>query len=131
MDDLKRHKINKMIKILDKIELGFNNEIRKIELENLLDRKNKLENVISSDTKNNTTIKNAKLQLKDVELSIEELYRNINYDLNFDTNVDEHSAVEFINNNSEVFIDAKKYVDSNSVLDELEKTLGLEKKDES
>lgn len=133
MDELKKKRIKKeqdglkkAVEIIDSVSDNFDKALKQKNLDGLYQRKFALENTIKDNEKNDVTRANARLQLKEIESSIELLEQEVNLVDEYDIEVDEAAARQFIADNPDVFVDSDLDFDhQNSVLDDLEKTLGL------
>lgn len=129
MDELKKkraEKLKKAVDIVDGVADNFDKAFKQRELNALYERKFLLEDKIKDTSKCPVTIVNAKLQLKSVEDSIALLEEQVSLQDEYDIDVDEAAARQFIAENPDVFGEGTlEMIESNDALDELERTLGL------
>ena len=102
MDDLSKKKIEKISQIIDKVTGDFTEGLNRLDLDRLYERQGVLKRKINSNT-DKITKSNARLQLQQVEQSIDiltgkiDIYKDINLD------VDEESAKKYIEDNPNIF----------------------------
>lgn len=131
MDDIKKQKaknLKKAIDIADNVVDNFNKATQQLELKGLYERKDLLEKKIENTDLASATRANAILQLKTVNDSINLLEQEVSLLDEYDIDVDEEAARKFIEENN--LLEDMSMINSNDALDELERTLGLGKKDD-
>lgn len=121
IDDLEKQRLKRVDNITKTVVDGYSNELMKLNLLKLEERRDKLITTIEDPEKNSHTRSTARLQLKLVNESIQELWENIDWDLEYDTDVDEDAARKFIKENN--LLEDDSMMHQNDVLDEMEKNL--------
>lgn len=108
MDDLKKQRIKRIDKIVDKIVDDFQEGFNRLEIDRLYERQQILKLKINSNT-SPVTKANARLQLADVERSIDELTGKIDIYRDIDIDCDEEAAKKYIEENPDIFIDGDSF----------------------
>jgi len=127
MDDISKKKLDDIEKRIKKVEDTFSKATKQCDLNKLYERKFELEAKIGIPDKDPVSLANNKLQLSQIESSIELLEsEEINLVDEYDINVDEAAAREYINSMPE-FDEWEYLIEQNDILDQLEKDLGISK----
>lgn len=106
MDDLKKQKLKKVKKTVDKVCGDFSEGLNRLELDRLYERKEIIKLKINT-TDNEITKQNARLQLNEIEKSIDILTGQIDIYRDIDLEIDEQEARAFIEANPDVFLDTE------------------------
>jgi len=104
MDNLKKQREKRVKKIVEKSIEDFQEGINRLELDRLYERKQLLKLKINSDT-SETNKAIARLQLSDVEKSIDLITKKIDIYRDIDLDCDEDAAKKYIKDNPDIFID--------------------------
>ena len=123
MDDLKKQKIKRINKVVDKVINSADQILNRQNLEKLYNLKFQLLLKINDTTRSDINRLISKQQLKDVTKDIENLEQKLQSDTPIDLSIDEVAAKEYIINNENIFKDAKTLINSNDKLDRLENEL--------
>lgn len=110
--------------ILNKVTENYNKALMQEDLRKLLERKSLLEEKMSDSSIQGTARANNRIQLRDVNKTIDILSQEVNLSDKYDTEVDEVYARSFLEDMGDDF-DGGSIIESNDILDELERTLGL------
>ena len=133
MDDLSKKRNEKTQAIIDGVTDTFSKAMKQKNLSDLYKRKIELEGTIGDKEKNAVTRANAKLQLKDINESIQLLEQEVSLTDEYDIDVDEEAAIEFLEkHNIPIEFEDVDFIHQDKILTELEESLGLpeERKDE-
>ena len=115
--------IEKLEEVFDDVLDGFNNEIDKLNYRKLNERRDFLLQEINNPAGKRENIMRYKLQLKDVEESIEILLARIDWNKEFDVECeDEDAAREFLAQEG-VLLEGEGIIEQNDALDKLENEL--------
>lgn len=104
MDDLSKKRAEKVSKIIEKVTGDFNEGLNRLDLDRLYERQAVLKRKINSNT-DEITKSNARLQLQEVEQSIDILTGKVDIYRDIDLDVDEKAAKEYIEDNPDIFLD--------------------------
>jgi len=122
MDDLKKQRIKRIDNDCATIVDGFINELNKLNHLKLTKRKNLLQDKIVDPDLDEITTSNARLQLQEIEASLTALDKEIDWNLIYDTDVDEEAARRLIKRHN-ILEEGESLIKQNDTLDKLEKEL--------
>lgn len=128
MDDIEKQKRKRVADITTRAVDGYSNELNKLNLKKLEERKEKLQDTKDNLEANTITRGNASLQLKLVQDSIDDLLDKIDWDLNYDTSVDDSAARIFLKKTG-MLVGGGHMIDQNDAVDKLEQELYGKKDD--
>lgn len=103
MDDIKKQKLKRVSSVIEKVTGDFQEGLNRRELDMLYERKQVLKLKINT-TDNEITKDNARLQLNEVEKSIDMLTGKVDVYRDIDLEVDEEAAKQYIKDNPDIFI---------------------------
>lgn len=104
MDDLSNKRKEKLEGILSKVSSDYSEGLNRLELDRLYERKELIKKKINA-SKNPLLQTNDRLQLKQIEESIDTITGQIDIYRELDLDVDEEAAKKYIKDNPDIFID--------------------------
>lgn len=121
MDDIKKQKLKNIDKIVCPVIENFNESLNRRMLDKLYEKKTYLEermnNLSRSELNRSISLQQLEDTIKDIKNIQDKI--DINKDANID--IDDNAAIDFINNNPDIYSDIKDMIDQNNKVDQLEK----------
>lgn len=121
MNDIKKQRIKRVDDIATKVTDGYQNEMLKKNYNDLRERQQILLDKVADNSYDEVTRGSARLQLKEIGKSLQDLQEKIDWSLEYDVDCDDKAARQFIEDNN--LLEDDSMIKQNDALDELERKL--------